>query len=204
MDTAYVPLNAMTQPSAWHVQLGVLPSGEGYDPGTVVSMSHVSGHGWVAYTKRNDIIGSTWSGSTPGTSPGPGTSPPSGGRPSPRPDADGPTRPRPTRPARPRPAQCSCHGPAITMTLARHATCSPSSPTCLLAHPRPVQTARGGGPPTGADIRFRLRPRTERIVRGVSSSERKGGAVDVRPDSRAFRRPLTPGGRRHLPHGEMP
>ena len=39
--------------------IGVLPSGEGYDLGTVVSMSHVSGHGWVAYTKRNDIIGST-------------------------------------------------------------------------------------------------------------------------------------------------
>ena len=30
-DTAYVPLNAMTHPSASHVQLGVLPSGEGYD-----------------------------------------------------------------------------------------------------------------------------------------------------------------------------
>ena len=26
MDTAYVPLTAMTHPSAWHVQLGVLPS----------------------------------------------------------------------------------------------------------------------------------------------------------------------------------
>jgi hypothetical protein len=59
MGTAYVPLNPMTHPSASHVQLGVLPSGEGYDLGTVVSMSHVSGHGWVAYTKRNDIIGST-------------------------------------------------------------------------------------------------------------------------------------------------
>ena len=58
MDTAYVPFTAMTHPSAWHVQLGVLPSGEGYDLGTVVSMSHVSGHGWVAYTKRNDIVGS--------------------------------------------------------------------------------------------------------------------------------------------------
>src|SRR5437763_879848 len=41
MDTAYVPLNAMTHPSAWHVQLGVLPSGDGDDLGTVVSMSHV-------------------------------------------------------------------------------------------------------------------------------------------------------------------
>ena len=59
MDTAFVPLNAMTHPSAWHVQLGVLLSGDGYDLGTVVSMSHVSGHGWVAYTKRNDITGST-------------------------------------------------------------------------------------------------------------------------------------------------
>jgi hypothetical protein len=59
MDAAFVPLNAMTHPPAWRVQLGVLPSGEGYDLGTVVSMSHVSGHGWVAYTKRNDITGST-------------------------------------------------------------------------------------------------------------------------------------------------
>ena len=58
MDTAYVPFTAMTDPSAWHVQPGVLPSGEGYDLGTVVSMSHVSGHGWVAYTKRDDITGS--------------------------------------------------------------------------------------------------------------------------------------------------
>jgi hypothetical protein len=58
MDLAYVPLNAMTDPSAWHVQLGVLPAGEGYDLGTVVSMSHVSGHGWVAFTKRDDITGS--------------------------------------------------------------------------------------------------------------------------------------------------
>jgi hypothetical protein len=59
LDTAFVPLNAMTHPSAWHVQPGVLPSGNGYDLGTVVSMSHVTGHGWVAYTKRNDITGST-------------------------------------------------------------------------------------------------------------------------------------------------
>jgi hypothetical protein len=58
MDIAYVPFTAMTHPSAWHVQLGVLPSGEGYDLGTVVSMSHVTGYGWVAYTKRNDITGS--------------------------------------------------------------------------------------------------------------------------------------------------
>jgi hypothetical protein len=33
MDTAYVPLNALAHPSAWHVQLGVLPAGEGYDLG---------------------------------------------------------------------------------------------------------------------------------------------------------------------------
>ena len=46
MDTAFVPLTALTHPSAWRVQLGVLPSGEGYDLGTVVSMSHASGHGW--------------------------------------------------------------------------------------------------------------------------------------------------------------
>jgi hypothetical protein len=59
MDTAYVPFTAMTDPSAWYVQPGVLPSGEGYDLGTVVSMSHVAGRGWVAYTKRDDITGST-------------------------------------------------------------------------------------------------------------------------------------------------
>lgn len=58
MDIAYVPFTAMTHPSAWHVQLGALPSGAGYDLGTVVSISNVTGHGWVAYTKRNDIIGS--------------------------------------------------------------------------------------------------------------------------------------------------
>ena len=58
MDTAYVPSAALTDPSAWHVQPGVLPSGEGYDLGTVVSMSHVTGRGWVAYTKRDDITGS--------------------------------------------------------------------------------------------------------------------------------------------------
>ena len=58
MDIAYVPFAALTDPSAWHVRPGVLPSGEGYDLGTVVSMSHVTGHGWVAYTKRDDITGS--------------------------------------------------------------------------------------------------------------------------------------------------
>jgi len=58
MDIAHVPFTAMTHPAAWHVQLGALPSGDGYDLGTVVSMSQVSGHGWVAYTKRNDITGS--------------------------------------------------------------------------------------------------------------------------------------------------
>jgi hypothetical protein len=59
LDTAHVPPGALTHPSAWHVRLGVLPSGEGYDLGTVVSMSHAGGRGWVAYTKRNDITGST-------------------------------------------------------------------------------------------------------------------------------------------------
>jgi hypothetical protein len=58
MDTAYVPSAALTDPSAWQVQPGVLPSGQGYDLGTVVSMSHVTGRGWVAYTKRDDITGS--------------------------------------------------------------------------------------------------------------------------------------------------
>jgi hypothetical protein len=57
MDTAYVPSAAMADPPAWHVQFGVLPSGEGYNLGTVVSMSHVTGRGWVAYTKRDDITG---------------------------------------------------------------------------------------------------------------------------------------------------
>jgi len=59
LDTAFVPVTAMAHPSAWHVQPGVLPAGEGYDLGTVVSMSHVTGRGWVAYTKRDDITGST-------------------------------------------------------------------------------------------------------------------------------------------------
>jgi hypothetical protein len=58
MDLAYVPSAALTDPSAWHVRPGVLPSGEGYDLGTVVSVSYVTGHGWVAYTKRDDITGS--------------------------------------------------------------------------------------------------------------------------------------------------
>jgi hypothetical protein len=58
MDTAYVPLTALARPSAWHVRPGVLPSGEGYDLGTVVSMSYVTGRGWVAFTKRDDITGS--------------------------------------------------------------------------------------------------------------------------------------------------
>ena len=65
MDTAFVPVTALTHPSAWHVQPCVLPSGEGYDPGTVVSMSHVTGRGWVAYTKRNDITGSVLERLTP-------------------------------------------------------------------------------------------------------------------------------------------
>ena len=58
MDAAYVPVTAMTDPSAWHVRPGVLPSADGYDLGTVVSMSHVTGRGWVAFTKRDDITGS--------------------------------------------------------------------------------------------------------------------------------------------------
>jgi hypothetical protein len=58
LDTAFVPFAGMTDPSAWRVQPGALPSGDGYDLGTVVSMSHVTGHGWVAYTKRDDITGS--------------------------------------------------------------------------------------------------------------------------------------------------
>ena len=33
------------------------------------------------------------------------------------------------------------------------------------------------------------------IVAGVPVAEQRGGAVDVRSDPRAFRRPLTPGGR---------
>lgn len=84
------------------------------------------------------------------------------------------------------------------------ATCDmqPQFTDLPIGSPPPVQTARG--PPLGGDNRFPLRPRAARIVPGVSSSERKGGAVDVRPDSRAFRRPLTPGGRRHLPRGEKP
>ena len=70
--------------------------------------------------------------------------------------------------------------------------------------PPPRTDGSGCDPATGGDNRFPLRPWTGTIMPGVSSSEREGGAVDVRPDSRAFRRPLTPGGRRHLPRGEMP
>jgi hypothetical protein len=58
MDTAFVPVAGMAHPAAWHVQPGTLPSGEGHDLGTVVSMSYVTGRGWVAYTKRDDITGS--------------------------------------------------------------------------------------------------------------------------------------------------
>jgi hypothetical protein len=175
MDTAFVPFAGMAHPSAWHVQLGVLPAGVGYDLGTVVSMSHVSGRGWVAYTKRE---------------PAPGC---------------GRTYSAETRPASPAPrgtmlvSWASSHDdPGTTCDIQSQFTDLP------IGSPPPRADSSGCGPPTGGDIRFPLRPRTETIVPGVSSSERKGGAVDVRPDSRAFRRPLTPGGRRHLPRGEMP
>jgi hypothetical protein len=135
LDTAHVPSDALTHPPAWHVRLGVLPSGRGYDLGTVVSMSHVAGHGWVAFTKRDDITGSVLERLNSWHVTGPWHLAPGGGRPGPRPDADGPTRPRPTRPARLRPGGCSCPGPAARMTPARHATCGPSSPTCPSAHP---------------------------------------------------------------------
>jgi hypothetical protein len=142
MDTAHVPLNAMTHPSAWHVQLGVLPSGEGYDLGTVVSLSHVSGHGWVAFTKRNDIIGSTLERLNAWHVTGPWHVAPQQWQAKPAPGC-GWTYSAETHPASPAPpAQCSCHGPATTMLPARHATCSPSSPTCPSAHPHPGQTAR--------------------------------------------------------------
>ena len=137
MDTAFVPFAGMAHPSAWHVRLGVLPSGEGYDLGTVVSMSHVTGRGWVAYTKRDDITGSVlerlnaWHVTGPWhvaaqqwpAKPAPGC---------------GWTYSAETHPASPAPdGQCSCPGPAAMMTLARHATCGPSSPTCPSAHPNP-------------------------------------------------------------------
>ena len=122
MDTAYVPVTAMTDPPAWHIQPGVLPSGNGYDLGTVVSISHVTGHGWVAYTKRDDITGSTlerlnaWHVTGPWhvaaqrwpAAPAPGC---------------GWTYSAQAHPASPAPAAgCSCPGPAATITPARHAT----------------------------------------------------------------------------------
>lgn len=142
MDTAYVPLNAMTHPSAWHVQLGVLPSGEGYDLGTVGSMSHVSGHGWVAYTKRNDIIGSTlerlnaWHVTGPwhvATQQWQAKSAPGCAW----------TYSAETHPASPAPP-----GTMLVSWASNHddpgTTCDmqPQFTDLLLAHPRPVQTAR--------------------------------------------------------------
>jgi MFS family permease len=70
----------------------------------------------------------------------------------------------------------------------------------LRSRPAPADA----GLPRGGHNQFPLRLRTGRIAPGVSSSEQKGGAVDVRSGSRASRRPLTPAGRRHSPRGEMP
>jgi hypothetical protein len=153
MDTAYVPLNALTLPSAWHVQLGVLPSGEGYDLGTVVSMSHVSGHGWVAYTKRDDITGSTLERLNAWHVTGPWHVATQQWQARPRPDAmDLLAQTHPASPAPPGTmlvSWASSHD-----TPARHATCSPSSPTCLFGSPPPRTDGSGCGPPTGGDNRF--------------------------------------------------
>ena len=79
-----------------------------------------------------------------------------------------------------------------TIRCSRRAKAQLSSLAIPSLSPRRSGRCPGTGMLTGVslsaeDNRFPLQPRTERIVPGVSSRERKGGAVDVRPDSRAFR-----------------
>jgi hypothetical protein len=161
MDLAYVPSGAMTHPSAWHVQLGVLPSGKGYDLGTVVSMSHVTGRGWVAYTKRDDITGSTlerlnaWHVTGPwhvATQQWPATPAPGCAW----------TYSAETHPASPAPP-----GTMLVSWASNHddpgTTCDmqPQFTDLPIGSPPPRADGSGCGPPTGGDNRFPLRPRTE-------------------------------------------
>ena len=143
MDLAYVPSAALTDPSAWHVQPGVLPSGEGYDLGTVVSMSHVTGHGWVAYTKRDDITGSVLERLNAWHVTGPWHVAAQQWQAKPAPGCAW-TYSAQTHPASPAPAgQMLVSWASSHDDPARHATCSPSSPTCPSAHPYPAEMGRG-------------------------------------------------------------
>lgn len=57
MDAAFVPFTGILDSAKWRVAANVLPSGHGWDLGTVASLVHVAS-GWVVFTKQNDIIGS--------------------------------------------------------------------------------------------------------------------------------------------------
>ena len=57
MDAAFVRFNAAGDPAKWTVKQNVLPSGHGWDLGTVASLVHIGG-GWAIFTKKNDILGS--------------------------------------------------------------------------------------------------------------------------------------------------
>jgi len=173
MDTAYVPSAGLADPSAWHVRLGVLPSGEGYDVGTVVSMSHVTGRGWVAFTKRDDITGSVLERLNAWHVTGPWHV---AAQRWPAPPAPGCawTYSAQTHPASPAPA-----GTMLVSWASSHdapgTTCDmrPQFTDLPIGSPPPRTDGSGCGPPTGGDNRFPLRPRTETIMPGVSSSERR-------------------------------
>lgn len=57
MDIAFVPFNAIHNSAAWTVTPNVLPSGQGWDLGTVASLVPAP-TGWAIFTKRNDFLGS--------------------------------------------------------------------------------------------------------------------------------------------------
>ncbi|HLY48669.1 MAG TPA: hypothetical protein VKR21_05680 [Solirubrobacteraceae bacterium] len=57
MDVAFVPFTAILDATRWRLSPGVLPSGQGWDVGTVASLVRAGSH-WVIFTKQNDIIGS--------------------------------------------------------------------------------------------------------------------------------------------------
>jgi len=173
MDTAFVPFAGLADPSAWHVRLGVLPSGEGYDVGTVVSMSYVTGRGWVAFTKRDDITHSVLERLNAWHVAGPWHVA----------AQRWPARPAPgcawtysaqTHPASPAPA-----GTMLVSWASGHdapgTTCDmrPQFTDLPIGSPPPRTDDPECGPATGGDNRFPLRPRTETIMPGVSSSERR-------------------------------
>jgi hypothetical protein len=57
MDVAFVPFNSIQRSAAWTVTPNVLPSGQGWDLGTVASLVPAP-NGWAIFTKRNDVLGS--------------------------------------------------------------------------------------------------------------------------------------------------